>query len=75
MFRRSGLACYSPFPLGVPEWPYRESVSSPRHIAPSVQISRTGRTCLLRADTGITLQIRLYSVIPTRDGWMRLNAE
>ena len=39
---------FSPFPLGVPHYLDREPVSSPRHIAPSVQISRTGRTCLLR---------------------------
>jgi hypothetical protein len=49
VFRRSGLACCSPFPLGVPQYPNRESVSSPRHIAPSVRISRTRRTCLLCA--------------------------
>jgi hypothetical protein len=31
----------------VPQYPNRKSGSSPRHIAPSVRISRTGRTCLL----------------------------
>ena len=40
---------FSPFPLGVPHYPNRKPVSSPRHIAPSVQISPTGRTCLLRS--------------------------
>ena len=48
VFQRSGLACYSPFKLGVPQYPDRKPVSSPRLIAPSVQISCTGRTCLLR---------------------------
>ena len=54
VFRRSSLACYSPFPLGVPQYPDRKSVSSPRRIAPSVQISRTGRSCLLSVKGYVT---------------------
>ena len=38
---------FLPFPYGVPQYPNRKPDSSPRHIAPSVRISRTGRTCLL----------------------------
>src|SRR6516225_2744051 len=37
----------SPFPLRVPHYPGREPVSSPRHVKPSVRISRTGLSCLL----------------------------
>jgi hypothetical protein len=33
-----------PFPLGVPHYPDRELVSSPRHIAGSERISRTTRS-------------------------------
>ena len=49
LLRRSGLSVCSPFPLGVPHEPNRKPVSSPRRVAPSVRISRTRRTCLLRA--------------------------
>jgi hypothetical protein len=37
----------SPFPLGVPHQANREPDSSPRHIARSVRISRTTRSCTL----------------------------
>ena len=36
-----------PVSVGVPQYPNREPGSSPRHFAPSVRISRTGRSCLL----------------------------
>src|ERR1019366_10574976 len=40
-------SCCSPFPLGVPQYPNRKLVSSPRLIKPSVRISRTGLSCVL----------------------------
>src|SRR5215472_4085398 len=39
----------SPFPLRVPHYPNRKLVSSPRRIKPSVLLSSTGLSCLLRA--------------------------
>jgi hypothetical protein len=39
----------SPFPLGVPHELHRESVSSPRLVERSVQISCTPLSCPLRA--------------------------
>jgi len=47
VLRRFSLAVFSPFPLGVPHYPNRKPVSSPRLIKPSVRISRTGLSCLL----------------------------
>ena len=49
--------CCSPFPLGVPHYPDRELVSSPRHIARSERISRTTRFC--------TVPIRGYETYQT----------
>jgi hypothetical protein len=48
MLRRFGLAWVSPFPLRVPQYPNHKLVSSPRLIKPSVQISCTGLSCVLR---------------------------
>jgi len=73
VFRRSGLACCSPFPLGVPQYPNRESVSSPRHIAPSVQISRTGRTCWLRAKSYEAYRAGATFAPVHRRSWYSLN--
>jgi hypothetical protein len=54
VFRRLSLSVRSPFPLGVPQKkPNRELVSNPRHIARSVWISRTTRTCSLRVKSYI----------------------
>src|SRR5215469_9714989 len=47
----------SPFPLGVPHYPDRELVSSPRHIARSERISRTTRPC--------TVHIKCYETYQT----------
>jgi hypothetical protein len=55
--------CCSPFPLGVPHYPDRELVSSPRHIARSERISRTTRSCTVHIkgyetyQTGATAEI------------------
>jgi hypothetical protein len=45
------------FPLGVPHYQNREPDSSPRHIARSVRISRTTRSC--------TLHIKVYETYQT----------
>jgi type I restriction enzyme M protein len=59
----------SPFPLGVPQYPNRESVSSPRHIAPSVRISRTRRTCLLRAKSYVAYRAGATFAPDHRRSW------
>jgi hypothetical protein len=43
--------------LGVPHYPDRELVSSPRHIARSERISRTTRSC--------TVRDKVYETYPT----------
>ena len=48
MLRRFSLAGSPRFRLGVPHYRNRKLVSSPRRIKPSVLISRTGLSCLLR---------------------------
>jgi len=45
---RFGPSVFSPFPLGVPQSPNPEPISSPLLIARSVRISRTTRSCTLR---------------------------
>src|SRR5215469_5203151 len=45
--RRFLLGLYPRFPSSCPFRSCRRPVSSPRHLAPSVQISRTRRSCLL----------------------------
>ena len=45
MLRRFSLACFSPFPLGVPQYPNRKLVSSPRHLERRERISRATLSC------------------------------
>jgi len=54
---RFRLSVDSPFPLGVPHEPNRRPVSSPRRIKPTVQISRSGLSCLLLAKVYVTFGI------------------
>ena len=56
VLRRFRLSVDFPFPLEVPHEPNREPVSSPRHLAPSVRISRARRSCLLL--------VKLYETYP-----------
>jgi hypothetical protein len=49
VFRRSGLAVAPRFLWECLNSQTVNPFPAPRHIAPSVLISRTGRTCLLRA--------------------------
>ena len=61
--RRFGPPVAPPFLRGVPQYPNRERVSSPRHIARSVRISRTTRSCTVHfkgygtCQTGATAEI------------------
>ena len=50
---------------GLARWPY-DSVSSPRHIARSVRISRTTRTCSLRIKGYVTYRVGLLSTAAVR---------
>jgi hypothetical protein len=56
VLRRFSLSVFSPFPLGVPHYPNRKPVSSPRLIKPSGRISRTGLSCLLRVTSMLLFQ-------------------
>src|ERR1035438_8014978 len=60
---------FAPFPLGVPQYPNRDPVSSPRHIAPSVRISRTGRTCLLSAKSYVAYRAGATFAPDHRTSW------
>jgi hypothetical protein len=54
MLRRFGLSVSLRYPLRVPHQPNRKLVSSPRLVKPSVQISRTGLSCLLHPKAYVT---------------------
>jgi hypothetical protein len=47
VFRGCGLSVDFPFPLEVRHYPHRKPVCRPLCLAPSLRISRTGRSCLL----------------------------
>src|SRR5215471_526733 len=65
LLRRSVLSIAPRFRWGVPHYPDRELVSSPRHIARSERISRTTRSC--------TVHIKGYGV--DRSGHLRAMPE
>jgi hypothetical protein len=66
VFRRSDLSVCSLFPLGVPHYPNRKPVSNPRHVARSVRISRTTRSCTVHNKVYETYQIGATAEIDWR---------